>query len=147
MFVNTTWSIFEFCMLLKYFLTKHPPPQWNFQGPPITGPPNGKLPILLPYHFHIFKDSYWGSRCWGSLETSLTSRKKSCTQRILDLLGSFFPKDTSLGFISGAHLLLFSELKITTGMSSNLQTSSFGFPPFSFNLVARCLSQNQGREY
>ena len=26
--------------------------QWDFQGPPIMGPPYGKLPILLPYHSH-----------------------------------------------------------------------------------------------
>ena len=26
--------------------------QWDFQGPPIMGPPYGKLPILFPYHSH-----------------------------------------------------------------------------------------------
>ena len=25
------------------------PSQWDFQGPPIMGPPYGKLPILFPY--------------------------------------------------------------------------------------------------
>ena len=29
-----------------------------FQGPPILGPPYGKLPTLFPYHSHIFRDSY-----------------------------------------------------------------------------------------
>ncbi len=32
--------------------------QWDFQGPPIMGPPYGKLPILFPYHSHIHRDSY-----------------------------------------------------------------------------------------
>ena len=32
--------------------------QWDFQAPPIMGPSYGKLPILFPYHFHIFQDSY-----------------------------------------------------------------------------------------
>ena len=32
--------------------------QGRFQGPPIMGPPYGKLPILFPYHSHIFRDSY-----------------------------------------------------------------------------------------
>ena len=32
--------------------------QWDFQGPSIMGPPYGKLPILFPYHSHIFRDSY-----------------------------------------------------------------------------------------
>ena len=32
--------------------------QGKFQGPPIMGPPYGKLPILFPYHSHIFRDSY-----------------------------------------------------------------------------------------
>ena len=32
-----------------------------FQGPPIMGLPYGKLPILFPYHSHIFRDSYGNS--------------------------------------------------------------------------------------
>ena len=26
--------------------------QWDFEGPPIIGPPHGKLAILFPYHSH-----------------------------------------------------------------------------------------------
>ena len=29
-----------------------PENQWDFQGPPMMGPPYGKLPILFPYHSH-----------------------------------------------------------------------------------------------
>ena len=46
-----------------------------FQGIPIMGPPYGKLPILFPYHSHIFRDSYgsgmgmvWVRDPWGSLK-------------------------------------------------------------------------------
>ena len=39
--------------------------QWDFQGPPIMGPPYGKLPILFPYHSHTNPQRYENSM--GSL--------------------------------------------------------------------------------
>ena len=47
-----------------------------FQGPPLMGPSYGKLPILFPYHSHIFTNSYGnsmgkGSQYWGVPENSI----------------------------------------------------------------------------